>query len=265
MQKANNYLTAKYLNGEQADGTIALTSLRNGLCFYLLGASCPTSVLAGCDKLQSLVITPRIDSERDLVAVAIFWPNNRQGIEYGEYLLCVTRGEGEQVWIDLETPFRPSSDRMGQLVGEGQAAFFVADVKGRKIVYQPYALLLENRLKLLTNQGYAVVGAGGGNLLCRYLLNEATPEEVEAAIIASPDASSELERLRKEVARLSQLPKEPAKENALLNRYESSLQRMAEVFNGADVQKRTWLNQRPRAKYWRLRKLFFETLLEHSK
>ncbi len=249
----------EYLKAESTDGCITLTSLPLGLNFYLLGASCPTSALPGCDKLSRLVVTPRSDSPQELVAVAVFFPL-RGTIQYAEYLLSVT--PSEEPWIDLEKPFRPSRDRIGQLIGEGQAAFLVADVGGKKVAYQPYAFA-HDTVKLLTDKGYAVLGAGGGNLLCRYLLDEATPEEVEAAIIASPDGSSELETLRREVKSYQDLV--ALKDQTICNLRDNEKQLYkrheltslaAQILCGKDVPRQTWFNQSSGAKYRRLLKLF---------
>jgi hypothetical protein len=162
------------------DGVVAINAIA-GRTLAFLGASCPASAIPGNDGLSSVTLSPN-KGEDAVVALATFFDPGGKNKEIREGGLVRLYWEGDKLIVDTDKLFISPADRLGQVVPSGRIlqvttrgqtfAMSTADDKYRNMYEEP-----------LTVRGARIVN--DANLLCRYLVGQATFEELEA--VASGD------------------------------------------------------------------------------
>lgn len=150
-----------------------------------VGASLRASVRSGEFGLNSFTLVrsgPRegadpqnekADNSEDIVAFAtqLFTCNGTPIIQLGGIYPITSKGD--ELHVDLDRPFVPHADRLGQFRFEGKFATLCVEIGGE--------LYSAQRPKDVPG-GVKVHAVLEANLLCRYLVGKATAEEVKAAV-----------------------------------------------------------------------------------
>lgn len=174
--------TAKVSNG--SDPTIVLTSSQGNIT--LIGSSVPVSCRPG-DNVASLTITPWM-TRPGVVAVTVFDRGRGRGVADWVSYLLVVGFSGEIPRINLETVFECKGDRLGQA---HKGAFIEVLINN-----DWYHSLDVVKYPIPKRSGHYVPDP---NLLCRYLVGDASADEVKAATQKHTEEQMELEQLREQL------------------------------------------------------------------
>ena len=161
--------------------TVVLTSGCGDITF--IGSSLRVSARPG-DKVSSLTVAC-CDGESGVIAIAVDDGGigvRRDSVKRIAYLLEVSRLQ-DCAWITTDSPFQCSSERMGQVYGEG---FVEVQIDGEYYSSR-------NPQTTPKRQAHYVSDV---NLLCRFIAGKASVYEVKAAAQAYKTEQTELERLR---------------------------------------------------------------------
>ena len=163
---------------------VAVVNTFAGRTLAFLGASCPASAIPGNDGLCSVTLSPNKGQDA-VVALATYYNHNKKSQEIREGGLICLRWEGDKLFVDVDKPFISPADRLGQVVPFGR--ILQVTTRGQTFamstIEDQYRKMYEDPLKL---RGARIVN--DANLLCRYLVGQATFEELEA--VASGDQRS---------------------------------------------------------------------------
>ncbi len=169
------------------------TILLNGISLNqitFIGATMPVSVKPG-DEVNFFTLAPEKEKQ-GIVAVAVYTKNYcRQKGDPGIQLSFFLRVENPDTTgphIDLEDPWIPGSDRLGQIIGTNIHVRIDGELFS---TFKRYSAL---------ESGYNYVP--DPNIICKYLIGEVGPDEVRAAVsehIAEMQAREKLPVLEKQL------------------------------------------------------------------
>jgi hypothetical protein len=164
------------------NGTVVLGGYGADFSVNLIGSSCVTGAIPGNKRLSTVSFAPN-KGEEAVVALCVNYGTYRKG-DTLTYLRSFLRlyWDGNKLIADLSQYICPS-DRMGQITAEDD---LIVATKGQRFSSLPNGLYeshRQERKQELLKQGVRIVD--DANLLCRYLVGQATFEELEA--VASGD------------------------------------------------------------------------------
>lgn len=155
-----------------------------------VGASCPASVEAGTRRHSSItfVVTK---GKRGIIALHMDLCHGKCP-DQSFMVIIPIEWECGKVLLDLDNPFLSRPDRVGQVTQYESAVVPNHDLRvtaeGKKFstcsTYCNDDVVTTKKMQRLQADGYAIVS--DANLLCRFLIGEATLEEVEKAVVAKP-------------------------------------------------------------------------------
>lgn len=165
-------------NGKAGNDSVLLSISFAQSAITCMGASCPASVGAMTGGLTSFTIVPQ-KGKNGVVAIRLFRESagRYEPDEDLFFLLPVTYDE--KPFVDRKNPLIPSADHLAQLTRDG--LFVTAgDQKFAALntAYHKSSSVAEIKMAW-AKQGIRIVP--DANLLCRFLVDEATLEQVEAA------------------------------------------------------------------------------------
>ena len=183
--KANTLLSCRTENGS------AVIDLKYSGWLMLIGASCKVSITPMTKYLNSISFAVPEGQKAVIAITAVHVLQGKHSQEeHGRFLIPVFWKE-KTLMVDLEQPFVPHPDRLGQITCDEDLLVWVGEQKF--IACPPHVLgkadLKKKREKLIA-EGYRVVD--DPNLLCRYMVGQATVEDLKAA--ATLDRRSQVER-----------------------------------------------------------------------
>jgi hypothetical protein len=144
----------------------------------VIAASCTCSVLPGCHgEVSSVTLSPKKEEDA-VVAVIQRVSYSKQEDMISGYLLGL-KWEGGKLIVDTEKQFSPFADKLGQVMPDrlGYGALQVTTA-GQVFCYT-FGTFASDHEKAFLEQGGRMVKDPG--LLCRYLVNRASIEELDAA------------------------------------------------------------------------------------
>lgn len=137
------------------------------------------------------------ETKKGVIALAVAyhsWRGKKSALDTASFLLQVLNEDGS-IFINLKEPWVSKSGRLGQILTCDRGGCIEVIIKGDIYTTDPHPRGHE--------QGKHIVG--DANLLCRYLAETATAEEVEAAAekyVAEVSASEELEKIHRVLEKL---------------------------------------------------------------
>ena len=192
-------MSGLYIRSLVKDGVAVISVINGSTTMTFLGASCISSVRPGTDRLNSITLSPS-KGEKAVVALITYCMYSKQpNIIIGG--LVDLRWDGDKLIVE-EREFISPPDRLGQVM-PGIRTLQVT-TKG-----QTFAACWKSYAEELEKQGVRIVE--DANMLCRYLVNLASFEELEAVAsgdlrtryeIETTNLKLELRQRREEIARL---------------------------------------------------------------
>ncbi len=172
----------QYLSARSSIGTVTLyvNSVHAGQRLEFIGSSLPASANAGDCGLQSLSLAlpmdvdaksvPQKEDETEVVAFATqFLACDGTPIVRLAGIFEVTYDE-KGVHVELEKPFAPRPDRLGQVRFDGNIPYLCVRVGEEWYTSRPSAHLPDARV------------VRDANILCRYLAGKDHPDSVKSAV-----------------------------------------------------------------------------------
>jgi hypothetical protein len=162
-----------------AIGGVAVISVLNGnTTMRVIGASCACSVVKGChDEVSSVTLSPGKGEKAVVAIIEEICYSKEKPIIKGH--LIGLSWKDHKLFVDTDDQFVPPTDKLGQVLPDqrGCGSLLVTTI-GQTFCYS-FGPAAEVHEKELLKQGGRMVKDPG--LLCRYFVEQATFEELEAA------------------------------------------------------------------------------------
>jgi hypothetical protein len=184
------------------DGVVVLGAQNEHMTLAFLGASCPASVSPGTSSLSSVTLSPRKGEDAVVALINRCQYTGSKTADFVQGGLVRLGWEKNKIIVKTDEPFVSCPSRLGQVIPDylGHGSLQVKTA-GQTFCFT-FGNFASGRKKEFLNQGCRMVE--DADMLCRYLVDKAGIEELEAAAsgdlrtaeqIRNNKLQSELDRL----------------------------------------------------------------------
>lgn len=186
-------MSGLYVKASVKDGVAVVSCINGNTEMQFIGASCEASARPGHDHLTSITLAPK-KGEKAVVALITTCNYSKQPTIIVSSLIGL-RWDGDKLFVDKDEDFVSPSGRLGQVHSSGTS--LVVTTRGQRFHCSISCRWTQaERDELSSVVGVRIVD--DANLLCRYLVDQASFEQLEVA------ASGDLRTAeQKELARIA--------------------------------------------------------------